>query len=210
MSHKDVYKIEEHFHPSDSESRGGFRGKSPRCGSLNRGQRAGFAPAASLTCARDAAADAQRPHSKLWFHAPAGGLNVGFVIKVILHLLVDSRVLSQVQNTWLKPSSFIRAESLFRLCVTWPINPATDAVQGLGGEAKIRLYNPSRGKNLCFNCDQLICGCNRELSHLLMQFDAANVHYAQVETLNGTCMGGMYDSPLIQIKQALCKSSTMV
>lgn len=71
-------------------------------------------------------------------------------------------------------------------CVTWPINPATHAVQGLGDEAKNRLYNPSRSlKNLCSNCGQLICGCNSESSPPQMQFDAASVHYAQVETLNG-------------------------
>lgn len=45
-----------------------------------------------------------------------------------------------------------------------------------------------------------------------MQFDAASVHYAQVETLNGTlnCEGcDMYGRevwfPLVEIKQALCK-----
>lgn len=45
-----------------SLKRRALRGKSPRRGSLNPGQRAAqqaaFAPAASLTCAKDAAADA--------------------------------------------------------------------------------------------------------------------------------------------------------
>lgn len=65
-------------------------------------QQAAFAPAASRTCARDAAADADapRPRGKLWLRAHlCVDVKVAFVIEVSLYLLADSRVLFHTHNT---------------------------------------------------------------------------------------------------------------
>lgn len=103
-------------------------------------QQAGFAPAAPLTCAKDAAADVQRPHRKLWVHPPPRRFNVSFVIKECMSSPGFTCFILGAEHMIKARFSHSCGDlvSLLRL------NSATDAVQGLGDEAKNRLYNPSR------------------------------------------------------------------